>query len=98
MENNDSATSIWTPNWITNVQVVEDFLRLQNLFQAFQSNVHNRSKVHRHAPYLSRMLNLLRAQNLKPHDDESKDSDDDDEFDTFAEEQQSNWNDLIADG
>ena len=29
---------------------------------------------------------IFRGNNLKPHDDESEDSDDDSEFDAFAEE------------
>ena len=36
------------------------------------------------------------AQNLKPHNDESYESNNDSEFDAFAEELNSNWYDLIA--
>ena len=42
------------------------------------------------------ILNLLGAQNLKPSDDGSKDSDNDNKFYTFAEELDSNWCDLIV--
>ena len=43
---------------------------------------------------MSHALDLPRAQNLKPHNDESEDSHD--EFDAFADELDSNWYDLIA--
>ena len=49
----------------------------------------------RYAPYISLMLNLLYKQNLKPHDDESEDNNGDSEFDAFAEELDSNSDDLI---
>ena len=39
---------------------------------------------------ITRLFNETRAQNVKPHDDETKDSDDDSEFDAFAEELESN--------
>ena len=59
---------------------------------------HNQASHEKRAivPYKSHALDLLRAQNLKAHDDESKNSDDDDKFHTFAEELDRNWNDLIA--
>ena len=48
-----------------------------------------------HAPYMSHMFNLSRAQNLKPHDHESNNSNYDSEFDAFSEELGGNWCDLI---
>ena len=45
---------------------------------------------------MSHALDLSHAQNVKPHDDESKDSDDDSKFDAFAEELDNNWDNLIA--
>ena len=56
----------------------------------------HRSRACRHAPYMSHALHLSRSQHWKPHDDESEDSNDDSVFDAFAEELDSNWNDLIA--
>ena len=64
--------------------------------QAFQWDARDRSRACRHAPYMSYALDLSHTQHLKPHDDESQDSDDDSVFVAFAEELDSNWNDLIA--
>ena len=49
-----------------------------------------RARACRHAPCTFHGLNLSHAQNLKPHDDKSEDSDDDSEFDALAEEVDSN--------
>ena len=43
-------------------------------------------------------LDLSSAQSAKPRDDESEDRDNDSEFDAFAGEMESNWNDLSAYG
>ena len=43
-----------------------------------------------YTPYMSHTLDLSCAQNLKPHDDESKDCNDDNKYDAFAEELESN--------
>ena len=45
---------------------------------------------------MSHALNLLCAQDIKPHNNESEGSDNDNEFDAFAEELGSNWDDLIV--
>ena len=42
------------------------------------------------------ILDLSRVQNLKPHDDESEDSDDDSKFDAFIQGQNNSWYDLTA--
>ena len=47
-------------------------------------------------PYMFHMLDLSCTENLKPHYDESKDNDYDSKFDAFAEELDSNSDDLIA--
>ena len=46
-----------------------------------------------HTPHTWSVSLLL---NLKPHDDENKDSSDDSEYDAFAEELDSNWYNLIT--
>ena len=43
-----------------------------------------RSRIH--APYMSHALKLSHSQNVEPHDGESEDRDDDNEFDAFPEE------------
>ena len=45
---------------------------------------------------MSHAFDLLHTQNFKPHDDECENSDDDNEFDPFAEELDNNRDDLIA--
>lgn len=47
-------------------------------------------------PYMSHLLNLLFAQNLKAHNDESEVSNHDSEFDAYAVELESNLDDLIV--
>ena len=64
--------------------------------QAFQWDARDRSWACRHAPYMSHALDLSRSQHVKPHDDESQNSNDNSVFDAFADELNSNWNDLIA--
>ena len=44
---------------------------------------------------MSQTLNLSHTQNLKPHNDESKESNNNSKFDAFAEELGRNWYDLI---
>ena len=51
-----------------------------------------------HTPYFYHALNLSRMQNLKAHNDDSEGSNDDSKFYTFAEEVDSNWDNLIGYG
>ena len=63
--------------------------------QAFQWNGCDCIWLYRHVPYTPRALYFSHMQNLKPHDDESKDSNNVKDFDTFAEELDSHWYDQL---
>ena len=64
--------------------------------QAFQWDACDHLWVCRHASYMSGTHNLLWMQNLNPCKDGSEDSNDDIDFNAFAEELGSNWDDKIA--
>ena len=63
---------------------------MQLFNQAFQWDARDRPRARKHAPNMTYALVLSRAQNLKQHDDESQDSDNE------SEELEGNWDDLIV--
>ena len=50
----------------------------------------------KHMSYIPHALNFLGGQNLKAHNEESEDSNNDSECDAFAEEMSSDWDYLIS--
>ena len=64
--------------------------------QAFQWKLYNHLQAPRHAPYMSHTLNLSNVKNVKPYNDESKDTNNYSAFDAFADKVDSNWDNLIA--
>ena len=62
--------------------------------QAFQWDAHNHPQVHMQAPYTFHTLDFSCMQNLKPCNEESKDSNYNSKIDAFAEELDCNWYNL----